>query len=110
MVMTRIAIPVFGDHISNRIDCSEELMLVSAEQGKVRKIEKISMRQFDLLDRLKLLIKLKVDVLICNGITEFYSHTLGNSEIKVIPWIKGEVKDVLERYLKGKLNAENSII
>lgn len=39
--MKRIAIPVFEDRISNRLDCSEKLLLVSLEKGEIVERETI---------------------------------------------------------------------
>ena len=45
----------------------------------------------------------KPDVLICDGITEMYKNQLADRNIKVIPWIKGEIEEVLKQYLNGEL-------
>lgn len=106
--MKRIAIPVFGDRISNRIDCCEEFMLFTVEKRKIRKTEILCIRQMDPLSRLNRLLDLRVDVLICNGITEFYLHKLGFSEMIIIPWISGKIQDVLKRYLSGNLSSKKT--
>jgi len=106
--MKRIAIPIFGDRISNRLDCSENILLVSIEEGEIKKRETIRLLQTNQSVKLSTLVDLGMDVLICNGITKFYSRRLSESNIRIIPWISGEVEEVLGWYLEGKLISKDS--
>ena len=45
-------------------------------------------------------------MLICDGITEFCSNQLANTPIQVIPWVSGEVEEVLANYLAGEFSKE----
>jgi predicted Fe-Mo cluster-binding NifX family protein len=101
--MQTIAVPIVGNRISNRLDCSENILLVSIEKGVIKKRETIRFVQANPTAKINMLVQLGVDVLICDGITEFYSNKLQNSPIQVIPWISGEVEEVLAQYLEGKL-------
>ena len=105
--MKKIAIPVYGDRISNRLDCSENIMLITVENGVIKKRETIRLVPSNLSTRINMFLILEIDVLICNGITKFYSHKLNDSNIKVIPWISGEIEETLTRYLEGKLITKN---
>ena len=99
----QLAIPFFGNRISNRLDCSENFLFVSIENGIITKCKKIRVVQKKPSALVNILSQLEVDVLICDGITEFYANQLDNAHIQVIPWISGEVEDVIDRYLAGKL-------
>jgi len=101
--MKTIAITIFGNRISNRIDCCETVLLVSIEKGVIKKREKVHLVQTNPSMKLDMLIELGVDVLICNGITRFCSNKLSDSNIEVIPWISGEVEEVLTQYREGRL-------
>ena len=101
--MKKIAIPVFENRISNRLDCSENIMLYSVDNEKVKSCETIRLVRANPSEKLNVLLELGIDVLICNGITNFYSYKLKESKIQVIPWISGESEDVLQHYLKGEL-------
>lgn len=103
MAMKRIAIPVFGDRISNRVDCSNNILMVCVEDGEIKIREKIHLLQMNPSLKLNTLVDLGIDVLICNGITDFYSRRLSESNVQVIPWISGKVDEVLAWYLEGKL-------
>ena len=99
----QLAIPFFGNRISNRLDCSENFLFVSIQNGMIKKCKKIRVVQKKPSALVNILNQLEVDVLICDGITEFYAQQLENAHIQVIPWISGEVENVLSKYLEGKL-------
>ncbi len=101
--MKRIAIPVFENRISNRLDCSENILLYSVENNKIESHETVHLIRANPSLKLNMLLELGIDVLICNGITDFYSQKLKGYKIQVIPWISGEVQEVMSQYLNGNL-------
>jgi predicted Fe-Mo cluster-binding NifX family protein len=68
-------------------------------------METIMLAQKNTTAKLNMLLELEIDVLICNGITEFYYNQLSKNNIQVIPWINGEVEEVIDRYLKGRIHS-----
>jgi len=103
--MKRIAIPVYENRISNRLDCSKTIILYNLYREKVESVETIILAQKNATAKLNMLLDLGIDVLICNGITDFYYNKLSKNNVQVIPWINGEVEDVMDRYLKGRLHS-----
>jgi predicted Fe-Mo cluster-binding NifX family protein len=55
------------------------------------------------LEKVHLLVKEGVQVLICGGLTESHTNMLQGSGIRVIPWVQGEIEDVLTRFVRGTL-------
>lgn len=102
--MQKIAIPIFGDRISSRLDCSEEIMLVLVEKGAVKEREIVRLLTTNPFEKINAIVQMGVDVLICGGLPERCSHRLLGTHVQVIPWVSGEVSEVLTRYLEGMLN------
>lgn len=100
-----IAIPVFDTRISSRLDCSENVLVVSVDQGRIEKREVIRLLSSNPLDKVNDLIQLGVDVVICGGITDICFNRLKNSHINVIPWLRGDADEILTQFLEGKLLA-----
>lgn len=98
-----IAIPVFDNRISARLDCTQNVMLVSIENGVVKERERIRLVEANPLEKMKTLIEVGVQVVICGGITDVCINKLKDNGVKVIPWIRGEAEEVLKQYLEGKL-------
>jgi len=98
-----IAITVFGNRISSRLDCTENLILAFVDNGKVKRRENVRLFQSNPLDKIKALMELDVDVLICGGMPELCSYKLNQSQIRVYPWMRGDAEEILSQFLTGKL-------
>ena len=104
--MEKLAISVFGNRISSRLDVAEKLMLIKIENNQVKNKETILLGENNTSKKLDKLLQLNPDILICGGLTEFCKNKLRNNKIKVIPWIKGETDQIIDLYLKGSLIKE----
>jgi predicted Fe-Mo cluster-binding NifX family protein len=99
----KIAIPFFGNRVSNRLDSSENFLIVSLEKGIIKNRKKIRLVHSEPQMMVNILTQLDINMLICGGITEYYVRHFDLSRIEVIPWITGELDGVLDLYLSGKL-------
>ena len=101
--MKLLAIPNFGDRISPRLDYSGSLHLVTIEGKKEIKRETIKLVCNTNLERLNLILALKPNIIICNGISDLLLNELEHNNIDVIPWVHGEVNDIINNYLRAKV-------
>ena len=108
--MKRIVISTFRNRISSRLDSSDEVLLISVEDGSVSNRKTVRILPSSLLDKIQQIVELNPDVLICGGLTQFCNNKLENSSIKVIPWIKGNTEEVLKQFLDGQLSKSVTII
>ena len=108
--MKTIAISIFGNRISSRLDAAEKLMIVKVENLIVENKEIFLLDGADILKKLDTLVKLKPDVLICGGLTNLCEKKLKNYNIKIIPWVKGETEHILKLYLNGILTGKEERI
>jgi predicted Fe-Mo cluster-binding NifX family protein len=106
--MSTVAIPVFVDRVSSRLDCSESVLLFGVDGRKVLRRQETRWTHLNPLERIQLLIREGVDVLICGGLTETCANMLRDTGIEVIPWVRGEVLEVLDHYLQGGLQSDTS--
>jgi predicted Fe-Mo cluster-binding NifX family protein len=101
----RVAIPVFQSKISPRFDSTQEFVLLEIEKNKVMKREDLPTKGWPLSAKLKQIVDLSVDTLICGGIDLESMKQLNFSGIKVYSWITGEVDDVVACYLSRGLES-----
>jgi len=101
--MKTVAIPVFGNRIAPRFDCSVRTMLVNIKNNKVIKRASLFLYPTDLGLKTKALISTGADVIICGGLTETCEKMLEKSGIKVISRVRGEVDEIISKFLTGKL-------
>ena len=102
--MKILAIPNFGERISPRLDYAESLQLITIDSNKALKKETIKVIAHSNLERINLIIGLKPDIVICDGISDLTHSKLLEKNIKVLPWIHGKVDEVLNSYLNGTIN------
>jgi hypothetical protein len=100
--MKKIAIAIYHNGVALRLDSAENLMLVTTEDGKVRSRELVLLREEDPLRKIDIIFLLKPDVLICGGLTKLCGYKLSHSDIKVIPWVRGNTEYILSLCLKNR--------
>jgi predicted Fe-Mo cluster-binding NifX family protein len=94
-----IAIPVFGSEISPRFDCAKRVLLAHIEGGQVREWHTVEMKETNSLHWAKNLFQWKVQQVICGGIDDFSLRMLNGLGIRVSPWMSGDARQVLEKFL-----------
>lgn len=57
-----------------------------------------------LFERLKILQKLNVSIVICGGVSDFFYKMIKGAKIRMIEGIAGEVEEVLIAHLRNCLN------
>ena len=101
----KIAIPVFENRISPRFDFAPGFGLYDVEGERITGSREISCDGWSDSERVSKLKGFGVDTLICGGMPGYLQSILTNSGIKVIPWVAGDVNDVLSHFLRGQLNS-----
>jgi len=99
----RIAIPIAGTRISPLFDVARTLLLVDIENGKVTNRSQHEIRTNFPPARARLLADLGVTELLCGGISRPVATIVESGGVRLIPWIAGEVEDVLASYVAGQL-------
>ena len=99
----KIAISIWNGFVANVFDFADQLLIVDVEdQAEVGRSE-VQLGQQAIQKRASLLTKLNVDVLICGGISQSLASMLAASNIEVIPFVTGQVDEVLNAYLSNQL-------
>jgi len=99
----KIAIPVWNGFVSSVFDFAHKLLLVDIENAKVVNQSEVALESQSLPQRTGNLKNLGVDVLICGAISQALANMVTASGIQVLPYVTGEVDNVLQAYLTGQL-------
>lgn len=99
----KIAIPVFQTKISPRFDQTQEFVLLEMENGTITTRETLTTKDWSVLDRMKHLVSLEVNTLICGGIDRASLQYLGFKGIKIYSWVTGEVEDAVSCFLSHRM-------
>lgn len=101
----RVAMPVFRSRLSPLFDSAGKLLVVDIVGN-----EEVGRREVDIdgmftTQKVRRLGELGVSTLVCGAISGMmYGLTTGRG-ITVIPWLRGEVEEVLEAFKNGRLDA-----
>lgn len=98
----KIAVPVWQNRVSPLFDTSTNLLVAEITNSIPAKQDVISVESLSLFQRIDLLEKLKIEILICGGITRPILENIRNKKIKVVPFLCGDVNELIQSYLKGK--------
>ena len=97
----KIAIPVYGDYVSNVFDFAHRLLLVDIEDGRETQRREVELES--LPQRAAQLKALGVDVLVCGAVSRLLAGMVTQSGIEVLPFVTGRVDNVLGAYMTGQL-------
>ena len=99
----KIAVPIYGDYVSNVFDFAHKLLLVDIKNGKEANRSEIALKSQSVSQRTGQLKSLGVDVVVCGAISRELTNMVTASGIEVLPYVTGYVDNVLQAYLSGQL-------
>lgn len=99
----KIAIPTWNGRVSPVFDTASRLLVVEAEdEGEYSRFETDISEHF-VPSKVMRLTGLGIDTLICGAISRPLAYMMTTAGIRLIPWISGQVEDVLQAFLSGTL-------
>lgn len=102
----KIAIPKFDSKVAPCFETASYFFVAEIENGQEVWSQIVSCAGCEGYGRVRLLRDNKIDLIICNGIKNFYQDLLESSGIAVIPETTSDIKIVFEKFLTGELKHE----
>ncbi len=97
----KIAIPIFDTKVSPRFDQTQAIFLVETEHAGVVASTSLETQGWPVNEKLKALLNLGVDILICGAIEYATLRYLSFNGVSVYSWVTGEVDDALACFLSN---------
>lgn len=101
----KVAIPIFQTKVSPRFDSSKGFVLFDVEYNSIVDREKLITIGWSDSAKIKHLIDLGIDTLICGGIDRVSMQQLSANDIRVFAWVTGEIEDAIWCYLGNRLES-----
>jgi len=100
----RVALTVWKNRISPLFDAACMLLIADIEKGIIgeKRVEAIKCESPYL--KVGILNDVGANILVCGGISAFYANLIEARGIKIIPFISGDINDVLDAYVTGNIN------
>jgi len=99
----KIAIPRFGESVAPCFEYSATMAIFTVEDAKVISQKDFVLHSQQEFDRVRLLRDQGVDTLICGGVRDRFEDMINALGIRVISWVSGDVDELLDKFLRGKL-------
>jgi len=99
----RVIIPFFGSRVAPNLLYSDQSLIVQIYSSKIVSKKIVSTLSFTETSWLKLLEEYKIQILICGGIDKNFYEELNNRDIEVIKNVAGELDEIVEHLINGKL-------
>ena len=91
----RTGIPTFRDRVAPRCTSANELLVVTSRPGRIERLETAQVVGEDWDEFLALLVDLKVETVICGGISRAQKTALGEKGVAVIENVACTVQEAL---------------
>ena len=99
----KLAIPVFHTKISPRFDQAQGFVLLETKQAAIMAREGLATRGWSEIEKMRQLVDLGIETLICGGIDRASLQYLSFNGISVYSWVTGEVEDAVTCYLDNRM-------
>lgn len=106
----KIAIPNWQGRVSPVFDVARDVLLVDVVDGLAQARTAVRMSEDDIQARVKTMVDLSVDVLICGAISRPLEMAVWLAGIEVFPQTRGSVEQVLAAFVSGNLNQDKFIM
>ena len=106
----KIAIPVWQDSISGVFDFADKLSLAEIEGQTEKNRFEIQLPNEPIPQKVGRLKELDVDVLICGAISKPLAFLIIGAGIKIIPFVSGQIDEVLSAYASGQLKGSRFLM
>ena len=101
--MIKLAIPIFLNRISPRLDCARRLLILHIEKNQLMDKRELDISRWAPDEKIFQLRQLGIEQLICGGLRLEDRIGLTRFGIRVASPLYGEVDTIIKEYLSGKL-------
>ncbi|MBN1163538.1 MAG: NifB/NifX family molybdenum-iron cluster-binding protein [Candidatus Krumholzibacteriota bacterium] len=100
----KIAITKWNNRVSPVFDEARSLTVIDVEDGKERGRNDCFVPEHSVRGKVRSLVELGIDTVICGAVSREMSRAINQKGIQLIPWVSGEVEEVLSAYLADELS------
>lgn len=99
----KIAIPIWEGRVSPVLDTARQLLVVDVKDGQEASRTAVDIPLMHIVQMAGFVRDLGVDTVICGAISRQLETMLATLGIRIIPWLRGEVDEVLSAHVNGNL-------
>jgi len=97
----KVAFTVWDEKISPVFDSTDTLLIVEINNNKIKKKTYTDFNPKSDNDLTEKLLDIGIDVFVCGAITQIHYSLIEACKIKLIPFIGGDAKEVIQTFVAG---------
>lgn len=98
-----LAISVWGDRVSTTLDFARKLVVVETAGGREISRHEVELGEEPVERKARRIRELAVQVVLCGAISQSLAGAILREGVEIIPFVAGDVDNVLAAYLCGRL-------
>ncbi len=102
--MVKLVIPIFRSRVSPVFDACKSALFISVNKNQIIEKREIFLGDFSLNERVELLHRVGITIVICGGISEAFYDMFSRESIKIISGVVGAVDEVIAAFIDGRLD------
>jgi predicted Fe-Mo cluster-binding NifX family protein len=99
----RIAVPTWQGRVSPLLDTARHFFIFETQSSEILSMQRSDTAAISLTELATFFEQSKVDMVICGALTAQLRKLLEDREIKLCPWVRGDVHEVLQAFLQASL-------
>ncbi len=103
----KIAISIWDGRVSPVMDTASTLLIAEVVNGVEVSRKVITIPPANICGRASFISGLGIDLLICGAISHRFEQMLLADGVKLMPWFRGDIDDVIAAHLNGNLQYQN---
>ena len=106
----KIAVTIWEDRVSPVMDTAQQLLVVEIEGDTVINDMIVDIPPLHFLQKARMIAELGVNTLICGAVSRPMEEVVTAMGVNIIPWIKGDVQQVINAYIHGTILNEQYML
>ncbi|MCP4634570.1 MAG: hypothetical protein GY855_16705 [candidate division Zixibacteria bacterium] len=102
----KVAVPNWNNWISPVLDEAGNFTVVELDNSVQINREEINLEDKSPLERIQILKALGVNLILCGAVSNDYLRMISSNAIKTIPWLRGDIQQILEAFISNGLGQE----
>jgi len=98
-----LGVPLHGEDVAPRFCSADQFMIAELDQGRVRRLHRLSIPEEEWLQRLERLSAAGVRVLLCGGFNRSFLPLAERFGIRVIFGLAGEAERLIDAFLRNEI-------
>ena len=109
-ITIRVAMPICEWRVSPVFDTAKQVSITDIERGEVAAQFVIPLQEKLLPRRAVFLLRWRVEILICGGISAYLARLVAAQGIRVLPGIGGNTDEVLKTFCQGNIPSSQYVM